>query len=337
MFGDIHICTPLNIADNMRKVGGVAVVLAMVEAAESWEMLHLALSLLHSVLKYNPRNARDMQKCHGYHLLALFLHHRMNYFTVDKRCLDLLFEIASCQAAVSVKPLSGVENPAYLQRMMSIQEPVRQISGVPDSITKLVHMDSGMDSGFDVSSNPSKFDDQVSSYDSIFDTAESFGIPESSTGPGISDIGVVDASIGDVDDCRILSNPDIMVHVFLDWTLWSSPKCPLATQLAVMAFIGRLVSTKRYRKHNMTVLRRLNLMHHLLELLQRDVETPVFEAAVEILKLILQDGFVSSELQVVSDFVVMTFDPSTLVEGTPIVSREHSKTNQVCFCIMNYG
>ncbi|XP_073395858.1 protein SPIRRIG [Physcomitrium patens] len=329
MFGDIHICTPLNIADNMRKVGGVAVVLAMVEAAESWEMLHLALSLLHSVLKYNPRNARDMQKCHGYHLLALFLHHRMNYFTVDKRCLDLLFEIASCQAAVSVKPLSGVENPAYLQRMMSIQEPVRQISGVPDSITKLVHMDSGMDSGFDVSSNPSKFDDQVSSYDSIFDTAESFGIPESSTGPGISDIGVVDASIGDVDDCRILSNPDIMVHVFLDWTLWSSPKCPLATQLAVMAFIGRLVSTKRYRKHNMTVLRRLNLMHHLLELLQRDVETPVFEAAVEILKLILQDGFVSSELQVVADFVVMTFDPSTLVEGTPIVSREHSKTNQV--------
>lgn len=322
--GDVHICTPSSIADNLRKVGGVAVVLAMVEAAKSSEMLHLALSLLHSVLKYNPRNARAMQRCYGYHLLALFLHHRMNFF--DKQCLDLLFKIATCQAAAPAKSLPGTEKPAQLHKATSLQDPVRQISGVPDSITRLVHVDSGLDSGLDVSSNPSKFDDQGSSYGSLFDPAESFG-QESSTGPGISDLGVIDTSADD-DDSDVLSNPDMVAHVLLDWTLWSTAS--VVTQLAVMGFIGRLVSMKRYRKYNMTVLRRLNLMQHLLVILQRDVQIPVFEAVVELVTLILKDGFILGELQLVADFVVMTFDPSPSIEGTPAITREPI-SNQVCY------
>lgn len=324
--GDVHICTPSNIADNVRKVGGVAVVLAMVEASKSKEMLHLALSLLHSVLKYNPRNARDMQKCHGYHLLALFLHHRMDFF--DKQCLDLLFKIATCQAGPSVKTLPGSERPGYLQKAMSVQEPLRQISGVPDSITRLVHVDSGIDSGLDVSSNPSRFDDQASSFSSVYDPTESFG-QESSIGAGISELGVIDTSTED-DDCDVLSNPDMMVHVFLDWTLWSTASPSI--QLAVLGFVGRLVSTKRYRKYNMTVLRRLNLMQHLLGILnllmQRSDEIPVFETVAELLTLILKDGFISTELQQVADFVVMTFDPSSSIEGTSAVTGPIS--NQVC-------
>lgn len=320
--GDVHICTPSNIADSMRKVGGVTVVLAMVEASKSSEMLHLALSVLHSVLKYNPRNTRAMQKYYGYHLLALFLHRRMDFF--DKQCLDLLFKIATCQAAVRGKTLSGTEKPAGLQKAMPLQEPVRQISGVPDSITRLVHADSGLESVLDVSSNPFKFDDQGSSYGSLFDPAESCG-QESSTGPGVSELGVIDTSSDD-DDCDVLSNPDMMAHVILDWTLWSTAS--VATQLAVIGFVGRLVSMKRFRKYNMTVLRRLNLMQHLLVILQRDVQVPVFEAVVELVTLTLKDGFILGELQLVADFVVMTFDPSSSTEGTP-VTRE-PKSNQVC-------
>lgn len=320
--GDVHICTPSSIADNMRKVGGVAVVLAIVEASKTTDMLHLALSLLHTVLKYNSRNARAMQRCYGYHLLALFLHHRMNFF--DKQCLDLLFKIATCKGAVPAKILPGTEKPAHLQKAVSSQEPFRQISGVPDTITRLVHVDSGLDSGLDVSSNPSKFDDQGSSYGSLFDPAESFG-QEGSTGPGISDLGVIDTSSDD-EDGDVLSNPDMMVHVLLDWTLWSTAS--VATQLAVLGFVGRLVSMKRYQKYNMTVLRRLNLMQHLLVILQRDVQIPVFEAVVELVTLILKDGFILGELQLVADFVVMTFDPSSTIAGTPVTREPVS--NQVC-------
>jgi len=247
----------------------------------------------------------------------------MNFF--DKQCLDLLFKIATCQAAVPAKALPGTEKPAYLQKAISLHEPVRQISGVPDSITRLVHVDSGIDSGLDVSSNPSKFDDQGSSYGSLFDPAESFG-QEGSTGPGISELGVIDTSSDDDDDCAVLSNPDMMAHVLLDWTLWSTAS--VATQLAVMGFVGRLVSMKRYRKFNITVLRRLNLMQHLLVILQRDVQIPVFEAVVELVTLTLKDGYILGELQLVADFVVMTFDPSSSIEGTPVTREPIS--NQVC-------
>jgi hypothetical protein len=309
IIGDIYICTPCSIADNMRKVGGVTAVLAMVEAAESREMLHFALSLLQCVLKYNARNARDMQKCHGYHLLGLFLHHRISFF--DRHCLELLFQITICQGAGSVKVLPVSEKPSYLQKTLSLQEPVRQISGVPEAVSKLVSMNSDLDSGFDVSSNPSKFDDQGSSYGSIVDTVDSFG-QDSSIGAGVSDLGV-DTNVEDI-DCVLLANPEMMEHVLLDWTLWVI--APISIQLAIVGFIGRLVAEQRYHKHNMTILRRLNTMQHLLVTLQRgDVETEVLEAVVDVVALMLKDGFLSAELQLVADFVLMTFDPTSFTEG----------------------
>lgn len=313
ILGDVHICTPCSIANNMRSVGGVAVVLAMVEGAETREMLHLALSMLKCVLQFNPWNARDMQRCHGYHLLALFLHRRMSYFDEDD--LDQLFQIATCQASVSQRTLSQSEKPSFLQKTLSMQEPVRQLSGVPNPVSKLVSMNSVTDSGFDISSNQSKFDDQGSSYGSI------------------SDLGGVEVVVEDA-DCIVIANPDMMEHVLLDWTLWVI--APVSIQLKVIKFMEQLVAMHRYRNHNLAVLRRLNLVRHLLVTLQRgDVENTVLEAVVALLALILKDGFMISELKVVADFVVMTFDPTASLRGISNKIRE-PWGKQVCSCTVKY-
>ncbi|GMP90849.1 hypothetical protein CsSME_00041801 [Camellia sinensis var. sinensis] len=77
LLGDIYICRQCVIGDIIRPVGGMAVVLALVEAAETRDMLHMALTLLACALHQNPQNVRDMQKYRGYHLLGLFLYRRM--------------------------------------------------------------------------------------------------------------------------------------------------------------------------------------------------------------------------------------------------------------------
>lgn len=303
IYGDIHICTPCNIADSMRKVGGVAVVLAMIEAADTCETLHLALSVLVSMLQSNPRNARDMQACRGYHLLALFLHRRMAFF--EARDLDLLFRIASCEASFAQKPP---------QTTVTSSEP----AGHHRSLS----------AGFDTALNLFGFssrvpDDQTSNYGSTVDYPESLGMG-GSVGGGVSDIEGFDLPIEDI-DCIVLANPEMMEHVLLDWTLWVT--APIGVQLLLLSFIERLVSMHRYRLHNLTVLRKLNLVQHLLVTLQRgDVEIEVLEKLVVLLGIILEDGFLPSELKYVADFVVMTFDPPHVVKGVSDITRESMGT-----------
>lgn len=301
IYGDVHICMPCNIADSMRKVGGVAVVLAMIEAADTHEMLHLALSVLVSMLQSNPRNARDMQACRGYHLLALFLHRRMTLFNMHD--LDLLFQIASCEALFVQKPL---------RKTVSAGEPAIQ--------SRHLTMNAGIDTALNLFGFSSRVpDDQASNYGSTFDYPDSFGI-EGSIGGGISEVEGFDLSVEDI-DCIVLANPEMMEHVLLDWTLWVT--APIGVQLGLLGFIERLVSMHRYRLHNLTVLRKLNLVQHLLVTLQRgDVEIPVLEKLVVLLGIILEDGFLTSELKYVADFVVMTFDPPHVTKGVSDITRE---------------
>ncbi|KAJ9188078.1 hypothetical protein P3X46_003473 [Hevea brasiliensis] len=66
-------------------VGRMPVVLALVEAAKTGNMLHM--------------NVKDMQMCRGYHLLALFLNYRMSLF--DVKSLEIFFQITACEASFS--------------------------------------------------------------------------------------------------------------------------------------------------------------------------------------------------------------------------------------------
>ncbi|XP_024932828.3 protein SPIRRIG isoform X2 [Ziziphus jujuba] len=291
LHGDIYVCRQCVIGDTICPVGGMAVVLALVEAAETRDMLHMALTLLACALHQNPQNVRDMQTYRGYHLLALFLRRRMSLF--DMQSLEIFFQIAACEASFSEPKKLGYSNlsPATTMQDNSFE-----------------------DLNF-------KFRDEFSSVGSHGDMDDFSGHKDSFS--HISELDHVDMSV-ETSNCIVLSNPDMVEHVLLDWTLWVT--AAVSIQIALLGFLEHLVSMHWYRNHNLTVLRRIDLVQHLLVTLQRgDVEVPVLEKLVVLLGVILEDGFLSSELEQVVRFVVMTFDPPDLTSRRPIMRESMGK------------
>ncbi|WCJ21601.1 Beige/BEACH domain WD domain G-beta repeat protein [Euphorbia peplus] len=277
LHGDIYVCRHCVIGDTIRHVGGMAVVLALVEAAESRDMLHMALTLLACTLHQNPQNVRDMQTYRGYHLLALFLRRRMSLF--DMQSLEIFFQIAACEASFSEPK----------------KENVRAVLSPPSTV---------QEAGFEHLSM-SKFHDETSSVGSHGDM-DDFSAQKDSFSH-ISELENSEIPV-ETSNCIVLSNADMVEHVLLDWTLWVTAPVPI--QIALLGFLEHLVSMHWYRNHNLTILRRINLVQHLLVTLQRgDVEVSVLEKLVVLLGVILEDGFLVSELENVVKFVIMTFDP----------------------------
>ncbi|XP_027161043.1 protein SPIRRIG [Coffea eugenioides] len=293
LLGDVFVCKQCVIGDSIRPIGGMAVVLALVEASETREMLHMALTLLACALHQNPQNVRDMQKYRGYHLLALFLHRRMPLF--DMQSLEIFFQIAACEASFS-EPRK-VEIPRNLSPTLSPPE---------TSFEEL---------------NLSKFRDEFSSVGSHGDL-DDFSAQKDSFSH-ISELETSDMP-SETSNCIVLSNADMVEHVLLDWTLWVT--APVAIQITLLGFLEHLVSMHWYRNHNLTILRRINLVQHLLVTLQRgDVEVPVLEKLVVLLGVILEDGFLASELEHVVRFTIMTFDPPELMSRHQITREAMGK------------
>ncbi|KAE8692066.1 transmembrane emp24 domain-containing protein p24beta3-like [Hibiscus syriacus] len=279
--GDNYFCRQCVMGDTIRPIGGMSVILALVEAAETRDMLHMALSFLACSLHHNPQNVRDMQTYRGYHLLALFLRRRMSLFNMQ--CLEIFFQIAACEASFS--------EPNKLKRIQTSTSPTKTTD----------------ETGFE-ELNFGKFRDETSSVGSLVDM-DDFSAPKDSFSH-ISGLENADMPI-ETSNCIVLSNADMVEHVLLDWTLWVT--APVSIQISLLNFLEHLVSMHWYRNHNLTVLRRINLVQHLLVTLQRgDVEVPVLEKLVVLLGVILEDGFLASELENVVRFVIMTFDPPEL-------------------------
>ncbi|KAH1108454.1 hypothetical protein J1N35_012222 [Gossypium stocksii] len=294
LHGDIYICRQCVIGDTIRPIGGMAVILALVLAADTRDMLHMALSLLACALHHNPQNVRDMQTHRGYHLLALFLHRRMSLF--DMQCLEIFFQIAACEASFS--------EPKKLERTQTFTSP-----------TATIHETSFEDLNF------SKFQDETSSVGSHVEM-DYFTAPKDSFSH-ISELENPDIP-EETSNCIVLSNADMVEHILLDWTLWVTAQ--VSIQIALLNFLEHLVSMHWYRNHNLTVLRRINLVQHLLATLQRgDVEVPVLEKLVSLLGVILEDGFLPSELENVVRFVIMTFDPPELKPQHQIMRESMGK------------
>ncbi|KAL9227541.1 hypothetical protein vseg_003219 [Gypsophila vaccaria] len=290
LHGDVYVCKPCIIGDIIHPLGGMISVLALVEAAETRDMLHMALTLLACSLHQNPQNIREMQSCRGYHLLSLFLYRRMSLF--DMHCLEIFFKIAACEASFS--------EPKKLE---SSHVGLSPLSSTPEATFEDLNL--------------SKFRDEFSSVGSQGDMDDF-----SAQKDAFSHISELEA--GDLpsenSNCIVLSNADMVEHVLLDWTLWVTAQVPI--QIALLNFLEHLVSIHWYRYHNLTVLRRINLVQHLLVTLQRgDVEVPVLEKLVILLGVILEDGFLTSELESVVKFVIMTFDPPELTKRQ-LVARE---------------
>uniref|UniRef100_A0A6V7QUX9 Protein SPIRRIG n=1 Tax=Ananas comosus var. bracteatus TaxID=296719 RepID=A0A6V7QUX9_ANACO len=292
--GDVYICNHCTIGDSIQTVGGMAVVLALVQAAESRDMLHMALELLAVSLQQSHQNVKDMQALRGYHLLALFLHRRMSLF--DMQSLDIFFRIAACEAS-----FPEPQKP-HVNRSVSF----------PAGIS--------LEAGLDDLSLP-KFTDEISSVGSHGDFDELSAQKDSFS--HISELENTDLS-GETSNCIVLSNADMVEHVLLDWTLWVT--APISIQITLLGFLERMVSMHWYRNHNLTILRRINLVQHLLVTLQRgDVEVPVLEKLVVLLGVILEDGFLASELELVVRFVIMTFDPPELTPRNQTVRETMGK------------
>ncbi|KAL7151485.1 hypothetical protein ABFS83_04G034300 [Erythranthe nasuta] len=294
LLGDIYVCKQCIIGDTIRTIGGMAVVLALVEAAETRDMLHMSLTLLAFALHQNPQNVRDMQKYRGYHLLALFLHRRMSLF--DMQSLEIFFQIAACEASFS--------EPRKIGTVQSNLSPASTINET--SFEDL---------------NLSKFRDELSSVGSQVDM-DDFSVPKDSFSH-ISELENADVPT-ETSNCVVLSNADMVEHVLLDWTLWVTAPVPI--QISLLGFLEHLVSMHWYRNHNLTILRKINLVQHLLVTLQRgDVEVPVLEKLVVLLGVILEDGFLPSELELVVRFVIMTFDPPELTSRNHITRESMGK------------
>ncbi|KAE8729878.1 hypothetical protein F3Y22_tig00003096pilonHSYRG00052 [Hibiscus syriacus] len=274
--GDINICRQCVIGDTIRSVGGMSVILALVEAVETSDMLHMALSFLSCALHHNPQNIKDMQTYRGYHLLALFLRQRMPSF--DMQCLEILLQIAACEASFS--------EPRKLECIQTFASPI-------ETIRETSFEDLNFPKFHDKTPGGTQFD--MDDFSSLKDSFSHTSDPENADMP-------VETS-----NCIVLSSVDMVEQVLLDWTLWVT--APVSIQIALLNFLEQLAS-HRYRNHNLTVLRKINLVRHLLVTLQRgDVEVPVLEKLVAILGVILKEGFLASELEYVVKFVIMSFDP----------------------------
>ncbi|PKA48811.1 hypothetical protein AXF42_Ash020985 [Apostasia shenzhenica] len=292
--GDIYICNERVIGDTIRTIGGMSVVLSLVEAAETRDMLLMSLQLLACSLHQCPQNVLEMQALRGYHLLALFLHRRMSLF--DMQSLEIFFQIAACEASFSEPQKSKIH------RGLSFP-----IGTSPEASFEDLTL--------------TKYSDDVSSVGSHGDL-DDFSAQKDS----FSHISELDNSDlhEESSNCIVLSNADMVEHVLLDWTLWVS--APVAIQIALLGFLERLVSIHWYRNHNLTILRRINLVQHLLVTLQRgDVEIPVLEKLVVLLGVILEDGFLVSELELVVRFVIMTFEPPGLASRNQFVRETMGK------------
>ncbi|XP_028758438.1 protein SPIRRIG [Neltuma alba] len=294
LYGDIYICKHCVIGETIRPIGGMAVVLALVEAAETKDMLHMTLTLLACALHQNPQNVKDMQSLRGYHLLAVFLHRRMSLF--EMQSLEIFFQIAACEASFS--------EPKKLESTQTVLSPGASMQ------------ETNLDDHY-----LSTFHDENSSVGSHGDM-DDFSIQKDSFSH-ISELESADIA-AETSNCIVLSNADMVEHVLLDWTVWVT--APVSIQISLLGFLEHLVSMHWYRNHNLTILRRINLVQHLLATLKRgDVEVPVLEKLVVLLGVILEDGFLSSELDNVVRFVIMTFDPPRLVPQSPIMRESMGK------------
>ncbi|WVZ60522.1 hypothetical protein U9M48_010532 [Paspalum notatum var. saurae] len=293
--GDVYICNQCTIGDTVQTVGGMPVVLALVEAAETRDMLHMALELLALSLQQSHQNVKNMQALRGYHLLALFLHRRMSLF--DMQSLDIFFRIAACEASFPEPQKSKINRTASYASGMSPEASLDDLT-LP------------------------KFGDEVSSGGSQGDL-DDFSAQKDSFSH-LSELENANLAGGETTEFVVLSNADMVEHVLLDWTIWVA--APISVQITLLGFLERMVSMHWFRNHNLTILRRINLVQHLLVTLQRgDVEIPVLEKLVVLLGVILEDGFLASELELVVRFIIMTFDPPELTANHQIVREAMGK------------
>ncbi|XP_021770284.1 protein SPIRRIG-like [Chenopodium quinoa] len=289
LYGDISICRRCIIGNVVCPVTGIAVILAIIESAETRNMLHIALTLFASALNQNSHRAEQMKACKGYQLLSLFLCRKIALF--DMKCLQILFKIV-----VSEDPPKVVDSQTIISSAKAMPQAISPEVDLAESQDSLSSMNYHGEI-HDFSTNGEKTN-HVNGYSN--DTKATLLISGA------------------------LSDADIVEHVLLDWTLWVA--APVSIQLEILDFFENMVSAYKFKDHNLSVLRERNVVQHLLAALHRDdIEVLVLEKFVILLAVILEHKFLDTELESVTSFVLTTFEPPEVMKPSQVTREVMSK------------
>ncbi|KAG9303640.1 hypothetical protein G9A89_018537 [Geosiphon pyriformis] len=89
--GDPVIAIPYGMDDSIWKIGGSAVVLRLIEKAETVKDLYKAVCTLIELIRFSWRNSEDMERIHGYEILAFLLKQKHGLLSLELLNLLLVF------------------------------------------------------------------------------------------------------------------------------------------------------------------------------------------------------------------------------------------------------
>eukprot|EP00002_Diphylleia_rotans_P003245 TRINITY_DN1221_c0_g1_i2.p1 TRINITY_DN1221_c0_g1~~TRINITY_DN1221_c0_g1_i2.p1 ORF type:complete len:3045 (-),score=601.73 TRINITY_DN1221_c0_g1_i2:105-9239(-) len=90
--GSAYAFHPCDIADGIRRVGGIATMIFLISQATTTDELNIALDLLVSAIRFNAKNTSEMHRIRGYEIVAHFLKQKANL--ADPLTLDVLLRLA---------------------------------------------------------------------------------------------------------------------------------------------------------------------------------------------------------------------------------------------------
>jgi hypothetical protein len=103
--GSPVIVIPHSLDDSIWCLGGCAIGLRMVEKASSADELFLAVKVLFEVIRLNWRNSEDMERCHGYEILAFLLKTKKREF-INRELLQVVAEFIGVDSTDPRLPFS---------------------------------------------------------------------------------------------------------------------------------------------------------------------------------------------------------------------------------------
>ncbi|CEG78631.1 hypothetical protein RMATCC62417_13208 [Rhizopus microsporus] len=91
LIGELIVAYPLGLDESICKIGGCAVALKLIECSQTAQNLCKATAFLFETIRYSWRNSADMERCHGYEILAYILKQKRDIITLELLELLLVF------------------------------------------------------------------------------------------------------------------------------------------------------------------------------------------------------------------------------------------------------
>ncbi|KAL9550165.1 hypothetical protein PS6_005689 [Mucor atramentarius] len=85
------VAYPFGLDESIWKIGGCGIALKLIERSETPETLCKATAILFEIIRYSWRNSEDMERCHGYEILAYLLKQKRDLITPELIELLLVF------------------------------------------------------------------------------------------------------------------------------------------------------------------------------------------------------------------------------------------------------